>query len=616
MMDTLSLLPFFPLLSFILLIVLSKRLSWTLATIIALVGVGLSFTASIAVIGELNQISQGSDAAENGLTRVLWTWFMLGEHEVRFAFYVDHLTAVMIAVVTGVGFLIHGFAAAYMRDDQDYSRFMAYMNLFICAMLLLVLAENLVLLYLGWEGVGLCSFLLIGFWYKDPANAIAARKAFIVTRIGDTLLALGLFYLFMETNTLNIQEILAQQQQSPLSADAAWWIALLLLGGAVGKSAQLPLQTWLPDAMAGPTPVSALIHAATMVTAGVYLIARMQGVYLLAPEILNLVAWVGSITLLIAGFAALAQEDIKRVLAYSTMSQIGYMMLGLGAGANVAAITHLMTHAFFKALLFLGAGAIILAVHHQQDIFKMGGLLKRMPLISVLFLIGIAALIAFPGTSGFVSKEAIIGELWQSPTAGPVFWWMAVIGALITSVYSFRLVFITFFGDYRGEHQLHAQRHFLIVLPLSLLAVLAIIGGYIPTGLEQVFIAPEGEQANTPGWLHTAAIAIPLIGIAVAYFIYFPHKDSPQPSPGMSFLYQFNRSGLGFDDTYNAFFVKPFVWIAHLNRSDLVDQIVKLISWNTFTWSSAFKAVQSGRLRWYAATLGIGTGILLLGVML
>ncbi|WP_260680490.1 NADH-quinone oxidoreductase subunit L [Thalassotalea sp. PS06] len=615
-MDTLSLLPFFPLLSFILLIVLSKRLSWTLATIIALVGVGLSFTASIAVIGELNQISQGSDAAENGLTRVLWTWFMLGEHEVRFAFYVDHLTAVMIAVVTGVGFLIHGFAAAYMRDDQDYSRFMAYMNLFICAMLLLVLAENLVLLYLGWEGVGLCSFLLIGFWYKDPANAIAARKAFIVTRIGDTLLALGLFYLFMETNTLNIQEILAQQQQSPLSADAAWWIALLLLGGAVGKSAQLPLQTWLPDAMAGPTPVSALIHAATMVTAGVYLIARMQGVYLLAPEILNLVAWVGSITLLIAGFAALAQEDIKRVLAYSTMSQIGYMMLGLGAGANVAAITHLMTHAFFKALLFLGAGAIILAVHHQQDIFKMGGLLKRMPLISVLFLIGIAALIAFPGTSGFVSKEAIIGELWQSPTAGPVFWWMAVIGALITSVYSFRLVFITFFGDYRGEHQLHAQRHFLIVLPLSLLAVLAIIGGYIPTGLEQVFIAPEGEQANTPGWLHTAAIAIPLIGIAVAYFIYFPHKDSPQPSPGMSFLYQFNRSGLGFDDTYNAFFVKPFVWIAHLNRSDLVDQIVKLISWNTFTWSSAFKAVQSGRLRWYAATLGIGTGILLLGVML
>ncbi|WP_394175473.1 NADH-quinone oxidoreductase subunit L [Thalassotalea litorea] len=615
-MTALTLLPFFPMLSFLLLIAFSKRLNWHLATMIALTGVGLSFLASVVVIHELQQaVNGGSDGV--GLTHYLWTWFMLGEHEVRFAFYVDQLTGVMIAVVTGVGFLIHGFAAAYMRDDGNYSRFMAYMNLFICAMLLLVLAENLVLLYLGWEGVGLCSFLLIGFWYKDPGNAMAARKAFIVTRIGDTLLALGLFYLFMETNTLNIQEILAQQQDSPLSAQAAWWIALLLLGGAVGKSAQLPLHTWLPDAMAGPTPVSALIHAATMVTAGVYLIARMQGVYILAPEILNLVAWVGSLTLLLAGIAALAQEDIKRVLAYSTMSQIGYMMLGLGAGANVAAVTHLMTHAFFKALLFLGAGAIILAVHHQQNIFKMGGLLKRMPLISILFLIGIAALIAFPGTSGFVSKEAIIGQLWQSPTAGPVFWWIAVIGAFITSVYSFRLVFITFFGQYHSEHTLQEQRHGLIVVPLMALALLALIGGYIPTGLEQVFNqVPQAGAEQGPAWLHTVAIIAPLLGVGVAYLLFFPKTDGPQPQPGTSSTYRFSRNGLGFDATYDTLLVKPFVWLARINRNDVVDSLVQLISWNAFTWHSAMKAVQSGRLRWYAATLGIGTGLLLLGVIL
>ncbi|WP_212744514.1 NADH-quinone oxidoreductase subunit L [Thalassotalea litorea] len=610
-MTALTLLPFFPLFSFLVLIVLSKRLSWHIATAVALTGIGLSFIASIVVIQSLNV----SASSGEGLTQSLWTWFMLGEHEVRFAFYVDQLTAVMIAVVSGVGFLIHGFAAAYMRDDENYSRFMAYMNLFICAMLLLVLAENLVLLYLGWEGVGLCSFLLIGFWYKDPDNAIAARKAFIVTRIGDTLLALGLFYLFMETNTLNIQEILAQQQTSPLSDEAAWWIALLLLGGAVGKSAQLPLHTWLPDAMAGPTPVSALIHAATMVTAGVYLIARMQGVYLLAPEILNLVAWVGCLTLLIAGIAALAQEDIKRVLAYSTMSQIGYMMLGLGAGANVAAVTHLMTHAFFKALLFLGAGAIILAVHHQQNIFKMGGLLKRMPLISILFLIGIAALIAFPGTSGFVSKEAIIAELWQSKTAGPVFWWLAVVGAFITSVYSFRLVFITFFGPYRAEHELLPQRHGLIVLPLVILALLALGGGYIPTHLEQVFSAPVASQ-HGPAWLHTVAIIAPLLGIGVAYLLYFPKTESSPAVPGTSSVYRFSHNGLGFDSTYNALVVKPFVWLANINRKDVIDLLVQLISWNTFTWHSAMKAAQSGRLRWYAATLGLGTALLLLGVIL
>ncbi|MBL4940442.1 MAG: NADH-quinone oxidoreductase subunit L [Colwellia sp.] len=383
----LALLPFYPLLSFLLLIAFGKRLSWHLAAALSVGAMALSALSSVIVI---NQLSAIPSALPPVITVHLWHWFELSltgsaaaksaAAQINISFYLDGLSAVMISVVTGIGLLIHIFAAAYMKDDENFTRFMAYMNLFIVAMLILVLADNLVLLYLGWEGVGLCSFLLIGFWYKEKANVLAARKAFIVTRIGDTAMAIGLFMLFKELGQLNINELNAAANVLWVAGDEApYWIALLLLGGAVGKSAQLPLQTWLPDAMAGPTPVSALIHAATMVTAGVYLIARMNGIFLLAPEVMNYVAWLGAATLLLAGIAALAQSDIKRVLAYSTMSQIGYMMLALGAGAFSSGVFHLMTHAFFKALLFLTAGVIILALHHQQNLFKMGGLLKRLP---------------------------------------------------------------------------------------------------------------------------------------------------------------------------------------------------------------------------------------------
>ena len=498
---------------------------------------------------------------------------------------------------------------------------MAYMNLFIVAMLLLVLADNLVLLYLGWEGVGLCSFLLIGFWYQDRANVLAARKAFIVTRVGDTLMAIGLFMLFDSLGQLNIQQLLvAADQQWQIGSETAFWVCLLLLGGAVGKSAQLPLQTWLPDAMAGPTPVSALIHAATMVTAGVYLIARMQGVYLLAPEVMTLVATVGAITLLLAAVSALVQTDIKRVLAYSTMSQIGYMMLALGAGAWSAGIFHLMTHAFFKALLFLTAGMVIMALHHQQDIFKMGGLLKKLPIESSLFLVGLVCLVALPGTSGFFSKEEIIGQLWASNTAGPVFWWMAIIGALLTSIYSCRLFFLVFLGSERFGKPLEASSAIGMKLPLMMLAILSLLGGLIELPLSSVFSPAElaqQELAQSPAWLHAVAIATPFIGIAFAWVFFkdYHGKSAQNLHSKYSIIKCIIRDGVGFDWLYQKLFVSPFLVLSSINQKDIIDITIMLSAGYTKLCNDALVWLQTGSLRWYAASIGIGI-VLLSGVIL
>mgnify|MGYP003640439683 FL=1 len=556
----------------------------------------------------------------------------MGSSDVNVRFYLDGLSAVMISVVTGVGFLIHLFAAIYMKSDVNFSRFMAYMNLFIVAMLILVLADNLVLLYLGWEGVGLCSFLLIGFWYQEQSNVLAARKAFIVTRIGDTSMAIGLLLLFNSFGQLNIEAVtlLAQQADSlsvganAESADNIYWIALLLLGGAVGKSAQLPLQTWLPDAMAGPTPVSALIHAATMVTAGVYLIARMHGIFLLAPQVMNYVAWLGALTLLLAGIAALAQTDIKRVLAYSTMSQIGYMMLALGAGAWTAGVFHLMTHAFFKALLFLTAGAVIYALHHQQNLFKMGGLLKKLPFESSLFIIGLICLMALPGTSGFFSKEAIIAQLWSSDTAGPMLWWCAILGALLTSIYSCRLFFLGFLGKARFNENVQLEKSTLLRTSLIVLALLSLFGGLIPLDLTLVFSSVINlplAQLTEPTWLHSVAIVTPFIGIVFSWFYFKSYRIYQvtgkehilQPNNGRFVV--FCRQGLGFDGLYKKLFIMPYQWLAQINKNDIFDQIIMLNAWYVGLWHDALVLVQNGSLRWYLAAFGLAI-MLLLGVSL
>ncbi|WDE13370.1 NADH-quinone oxidoreductase subunit L [Thalassomonas haliotis] len=616
-MSLLAWIPFYPLVSFLFLIILGKRLSWRLASALSIGAIALSAISSALMINQLS-------AADSGIISVkLWSWFSLGSAEVNFSFYLDSLSAVMISVVSGVGLLIHAYAAAYMKNDENFSRFMAYMNLFIVAMLILVLADNLVLLYLGWEGVGLCSFLLIGFWYQEKENVLAARKAFIVTRVGDTAMAIGLFLLFKSLGELNIAAVNE-------SAGALWqigdelpyWIALLLLGGAVGKSAQLPLQTWLPDAMAGPTPVSALIHAATMVTAGVYLIARMQGVFLLSPEVMSYVARVGALTLLLAGFAALAQTDIKRVLAYSTMSQIGYMMLALGAGAWSAGVFHLMTHAFFKALLFLTAGSVILALHHQQNLLKMGGLLKKLPVESGLFIVGLLCLMALPGTSGFFSKEAIIAALWSSPTAGPILWWGAILGALLTSIYSCRLFFLGFLGASREHNKVHDLHHdqpsVLLRWPLFLLALLSLFGGLISLDFSGVFSSALSLDmaADEPAWLHPLAIATPFIGIAFSWCFFKNYRDNKGAALEVKDT-AFNRfcgDGLGFDWLYRYLLVRPYCLLANINRRDIVDQLIMLNGWYVRLWHDALSASQNGSLRWYAAGIGLAI-VFLAGVI-
>jgi NADH-quinone oxidoreductase subunit L len=397
MTDLIFLIPLMPLVGFTILFCTLGNLSkpW-----VAFVGVGSIGTAALIVALLGIEFLATKDHAP--IIVHLYTWMNLGGFQPGFSFYIDGLTLTMMFVITGVGLLIHIYSSLFMLDDEDYSRFFSYMNLFVAAMLVLVLADNLLLLFLGWEGVGLCSYLLVGFWYQDPANGVAARKAFIVTRIGDTFMALGLFLLYMHLGTLDIQAMVDKAALTWVTGDTTVTLAcLLLVGGAVGKSAQLPLQTWLPDAMAGPTPVSALIHAATMVTAGVYLIARTHELFLLSPVALNVVAIIGATTLLMAAFTALTQSDIKRILAYSTISQIGYMFLALGVGAWASGIFHLMTHAFFKALLFLGAGAVIYSLHHEHNIFKMGGLRTRLPVAFWSFMIGSAALAALPFTSGF-----------------------------------------------------------------------------------------------------------------------------------------------------------------------------------------------------------------------
>ncbi|HEY1163713.1 MAG TPA: NADH-quinone oxidoreductase subunit L, partial [Chitinophaga sp.] len=398
------LIPALPFFSALMLILGWRVFTRAAVSIIGCGSIGVSALLTIVLGIEFMQSGQTSAVQH------LWEWMQAGTFSAGADLRLDALSLCFVFVITFVGFLIHVYSTGYMAEDADYGRFFACMNLFVGAMLVLVLADNLLLLYFGWEGVGLCSYLLIGFWYKDPANGYAARKAFVVTRVGDTAMAIALFMLFQFTGSLQIQGILDKAPTLwTVGNTTVVWIAFLLLGGAVGKSAQLPLQTWLPDAMAGPTPVSALIHAATMVTAGVYLIARMHTLFELAPAAQTGVAIVGAITLLLAGCSALVQRDIKRVLAYSTISQIGYMFLALGVGAWSAAIFHFVTHAFFKALLFMGAGAVIVAMHHEQDMMKMGGLRKQLPAVYWVFLVGSASLAALPFiTSGFYSKDQIV----------------------------------------------------------------------------------------------------------------------------------------------------------------------------------------------------------------
>jgi NADH-quinone oxidoreductase subunit L len=599
----------FPIAGFTVLAFARGRLAETPAAIVGVGSIGLSALTVLAIGVEFLR----APPVDHAYVQVLWTWMNVDGFAPQFALRLDALSLTMLGVITGVGFFIHLFASWYMRGDDGYDRFFSYMNLFVASMIFLVLGDNLLFLYFGWEGVGLCSYLLIGFWYKDPANGAAARKAFVVTRVGDTFMAIGLFILFHELGTLNIQDLLVKApQQWAVGSDIATIAALLLLGGAVGKSAQLPLQTWLPDAMAGPTPVSALIHAATMVTAGVYLIARTHVLFELSPLALQCVGWVGAITALLAGFAGLAQTDIKRVLAYSTMSQIGYMFLALGAGAWAAGVMHLMTHAFFKALLFLSAGSIILALHHEQDIFKMGGLRKQLPFVFWVFLIGCLALIAFPGTSGFVSKDAILVQAYANGQM--CLYYAGLFGAFMTALYTFRMVFIVFFGESHA-HEVHVPHGASHTLPLAVLAFFAVVGGAIHLPLESVL--PQAADAHPPNalTLEIISVVVSLAGVALAWLLFGRDRSLAERLARKNFVGDALRrlwlNAWGFDWLYDRLFVKPYLWFTRVNQKDGIDVAIGFIPSSLRALHGALARTQNGQIRWYAMAMAAGAVIVL-----
>jgi NADH-quinone oxidoreductase subunit L len=620
MKSLLWLIPALPFAGATILVLLGSRMSRAAAGFVGAGSIGIAAIVTLLVGADF--LSGG----ERSFTQILWNWLSVGEFTPNFALYLDALSLVFIFVITFVGFFIHVYSLEFMADDEGFPRFFAYLNLFVSAMLILVLADNLVLLLLGWEGVGLCSYLLIGFWYSEEKNGYAARKAFIVTRVGDTALAVALFMLFQAFHTLNIQGIAEQAPGLwPVGSESAFIIALLLLGGAVGKSAQLPLQTWLPDAMAGPSPVSALIHAATMVTAGVYLIARTHIIFELAPAALQVVGVIGAATLLLAGFAALTQWDLKRVLAYSTISQIGYMFLALGVGAWSAAIFHFMIHAFFKALLFLAAGAVIMVLHHEHDMFKMGGLKKKLPVIYWTFLIGASSLAALPViTAGFYSKDQILWLAWAGERSNKWFFVVGLLGAFITSIYTFRMLFITFFGTEK-THVTHPPGN-LISIPLMVLAVLSLLGGFIElphtmghlTLLSDLLspVLPTVAIRHDADTMELAIQAISAIaalsGVYVAYLFYVkkPGLADKAKASGAA-LHRFWFSGWGFDALYDALLVKPFVFLANINKADVIDKVYGGVVAITDGFHRLFSFTQSGILRWYIMGIVIG-GIIVL----
>lgn len=623
MFELIWLIPALPFAGFLILIAAGSHLS---VRGISIVGTGAAGLAAVVAIGAGLQFIF-LPHPPGAYLLPLWEWLPAsGFAPSIIAFFLDPLAVVMVMVVTVVGFFILLYSSEYMAAEPGVSRFFAYMDLFLGSMLTLVLADNLLVLYLGWEGVGLCSYLLIGFWYKDRVNGRAADKAFIVTRIGDTAMVIGLVFLAVHVGTLNIQDILsAAPAELGYGSNLAFWAALLLLGGAVGKSAQIPLQTWLPDAMAGPVPVSALIHAATMVAAGVYLIARMHVLFIIAPPVQELLAVIGAVTLLLAAASALVQWDIKRILAYSTISQIGYMFLALGVGAWPAAIFHFMTHAFFKALLFLASGVVIKALGDQHDIFKMGGLRRELPMTFWTFLIGAASLAALPlVTAGFYSKDMILSAAFTSEQGSTWLWIAGITGAFLTGLYSFRMVFIIFFGNMKTR--VLQKPGVAVQMPLIVLAIFSLIGGFLqmpaiiaPVNLFDDFVKlslpllkPSPVNPNIEGLLLFGAMLSPLAGLLTAWWLFMRRPQTANAlitNPFGALIHQFWFAGWGFDAFYNFFLVRPFIAVSRLNRDDFIDLFYKGIAGLSAYFSELVAGTQSGLIRRYALGIVLGAAI-------
>ena len=613
-----------PLIGFVINGLFGKRLPKALVGGLATLVVFAAFLISVSIF-------IGFPADGTPVIVKAFEWFTIGGIQVNFGFQIDQLSLMMMMIVTGIGSLIHLYSIGYMSHDKGFYKFFTYLNLFIFSMLLLVMGSNYLILFIGWEGVGLCSYLLIGFWYENTEYGKAARKAFIMNRIGDLGLLIGIFLIASQTNALDYLSVAQNASKFEFDGVVIMFITLSLFIGAMGKSAQIPLFTWLPDAMAGPTPVSALIHAATMVTAGIYLVVRSNFLYHLSPSTLDFILVIGLATSLIAAFIGLRQNDIKKVLAYSTVSQLGLMFIALGVEAYTSAMFHLMTHAFFKALLFLGAGSVIHAMSGEQDMRFMGGLKSKIPVTYWTFLIGTLAIAGIPPLSGMISKDEILVALWAK---SPVIWGLTLFSAALTGIYMFRLLFLTFFGNFRGteeqKHHLH-ESPISMTLPLVVLAVLSVVGGFINLPhfighgeyqnlahwLEPLYVY-GAKHAEVPFNIEMILLAITLVMVAAVFFIvryiYVTKNKMAQPEENYKGWERLSAKKLLIDELYNATVVKPVEGLGKGTRmfDKLMDRFFNFVGFGAVDSGRAFKKFQNGNVENYVLIMSLAIGLILI----
>lgn len=622
-----ALIPFFPLAAFLVLGLGGSQIK-DRAHLIAVPAVLLSLVLALSAFFEV--------ASGSVISVPLYTWLVSGDLDIHIGLHIDRLTAVMLLLVTVVSSLVHIYTIGYMHGDSGYARFFSYIALFTFSMLMLVLADNLLQLFIFWEAVGLCSYLLIGHWYERASACAAATKAFLVNRVGDFGFMLGMLLVWYHFGSLNYLDIFPAIHEATdltmnlLGPFGGVWdvsvftlIALLLFTGAVGKSAQVPLHVWLPDAMEGPTPISALIHAATMVTAGVFMVARLAPIYNLSPTAMSVVAVTGAATMLLGATIALTQTDIKRVVAYSTVSQLGYMIMACGLGAYASGMYHLLTHGAFKALLFLGCGSVIIALHHEQDMRHMGGLKEKLPITYWTFVVGSLALAGFPLTAGFFSKDDILVSAWSAGDLGQVLTILGLLTALLTAFYSFRLVFVTFWGPSHADpqHAAHIQEPSrTMTTPLLILAVFSVLTGYlgIPSFLEPVFSTGQeaAAQHGSDGFMiMLAATTMGLLGIASAYYVYVLNPHLPDRlAGGLKSLYHASLNKWYVDELYDHLFVRPTLKVASelWKRVDVevidgaVNGIARGIAWGGWL----LRLIQSGQTQHYALAMAVGIVVL------
>ena len=613
-----------PLIGFVINGLFGKRLPKALVGGLATLVVFAAFLISVSIF-------IGFPADGTPVIVKAFEWFTIGGIQVNFGFQIDQLSLMMMMIVTGIGSLIHLYSIGYMSHDKGFYKFFTYLNLFIFSMLLLVMGSNYLILFIGWEGVGLCSYLLIGFWYENTEYGKAARKAFIMNRIGDLGLLIGIFLIASQTNALDYLSVAQNASKFEFDGVVIMFITLSLFIGAMGKSAQIPLFTWLPDAMAGPTPVSALIHAATMVTAGIYLVVRSNFLYHLSPSTLDFILVIGLATSLIAAFIGLRQNDIKKVLAYSTVSQLGLMFIALGVEAYTSAMFHLMTHAFFKALLFLGAGSVIHAMSGEQDMRFMGGLKSKIPVTYWTFLIGTLAIAGIPPLSGMISKDEILVALWAK---SPIIWGLTLFSAALTGIYMFRLLFLTFFGNFRGteeqKHHLH-ESPISMTLPLVVLAILSVVGGFINLPhfighgeyqnlahwLEPLYVY-GAKHAEVPFNIEMILLAITLVMVAAVFFIvrniYVTKNKMAQPEENYKGWERLSAKKLLIDELYNATVVKPVEGLGKGTRmfDKLMDRFFNFVGFGAVDSGRAFKKFQNGNVENYVLIMSLAIGLILI----